>query len=182
MEELKQDKWVLPALEQIKKICCSYSEAPSVVAQQRPSSHINYRHDVISKLQNQHSLVVLVADNLTSYMKAIAFTIKEKPNVVPSDIYPDGRYNHVTQIQSRLSFLRFLLKDGQLWLCAPQARQIWNCLAEKAVFTVDREACFKWFSKLMGDDPDLDPEINKDFFECNILKLDPSLLTEHGVR
>lgn len=41
---------------------------------------------------------------------------------------------------------RFLLKDGQLWLCAPQAKQIWKCLAENAVFLCDREACFKWYS------------------------------------
>lgn len=43
---------------------------------------------------------------------------------------------------------RFLLKDGQLWLCAPQAKQIWKCLAENAVFLCDREACFKWYEVL----------------------------------
>lgn len=80
------------------------------------------------------------------------------------------------------SACRFLLKDGQLWLCAPQAKQIWKCLAENAVFLCDREACFKWYSKLMGDEPDLDPDINKDFFENNVLQLDPSLLTEHGMK
>lgn len=103
-------------------------------------------------------------------------------------------------------FVRFLLKDGQLWLCAPQAKQIWKCLAENAVFLCDREACFKWYtfyqilrlilvnflmfanvllfrySKLMGDEPDLDPDINKDFFENNVLQLDPSLLTENGMK
>ena len=100
----------------------------------------------------------------------------------PEDLYPDGRYNHILQVQERLNFLRFLLKDGQLWLCAPQAKQIWTCLAENAVFTQDREACFKWFSKLMGDEPDLDPEINRDFFENNILQLDPSLMTESGIK
>lgn len=77
---------------------------------------------------------------------------------------------------------RFLLKDGQLWLCAPQAKQIWKCLAENAVYLCDREACFKWYSKLMGDEPDLDPDINKDFFENNVLQLDPSLLTENGMK
>lgn len=81
-----------------------------------------------------------------------------------------------------LSLCRFLLKDGQLWLCAPQAKQIWKCLAENAVFLCDREACFKWYSKLMGDEPDLDPDINKDFFENNVLQLDPSLLTENGMK
>ena len=34
----------------------------------------------------------------------------------------------------------------------------------------------------MGDEPDLDPEISRSFFEGNILKLDPSLLTENGIR
>lgn len=80
------------------------------------------------------------------------------------------------------SCARFLLKDGQLWLCAPQAKQIWKCLAENAVYLCDREACFKWYSKLMGDEPDLDPDINKDFFENNVLQLDPSLLTENGMK
>lgn len=74
------------------------------------------------------------------------------------------------------------LQDGQLWLCADQAKQIWQCLAEDAVFPLDREACFKWFSKLMGEEPDLDPAINKDFFEHNILQLDPTLLTESGMK
>ena len=74
-------------------------------------------------------------------------------------------------------FPRFLLKDGHLWLFAPQAKQIWKCLAENAVYVCDREACFKWYSKLMGDEPDLDPDINKEFFENNVLQLDPFLLT-----
>lgn len=67
-------------------------------------------------------------------------------------------------------------------MCAEQAKQIWQCLAEQAVFVSDREACFKWFSKLMGEEPDLDPAINKDFFENNILQLDPALLTESGIK
>lgn len=36
--------------------------------------------------------------------------------------------------------------------------------------------------QLMGDEPDLDPEISRSFFEGNVLKLDPSLLTENGIR
>lgn len=76
----------------------------------------------------------------------------------------------------------FCFQDGQLWLCAEQAKQIWKCLAEGAVFTSDREACFKWFSKLMGEEPDLDPAVIKDFFQNNVLQLDPSLLTESGMK
>ncbi|CAH1960059.1 unnamed protein product [Acanthoscelides obtectus] len=107
---------------------------------------------------------------------------KEQPELTAETYVPDGRYNHTLQVQERLNFLRFLLKDGQLWLCAEQAKQIWQSLAENAVFQSDREACFKWFSKLMGEEPDLDPGINKDFFENNILQIDPILLTESGIK
>ena len=34
----------------------------------------------------------------------------------------------------------------------------------------------------MGEDPDLDPDIAKEFFENQILRLDPTLLTENGMR
>ncbi|CRK87043.1 CLUMA_CG000836, isoform A [Clunio marinus] len=78
--------------------------------------------------------------------------------------------------------IHIVLKDGQLWLCADQAKQIWQCLAVNAAFPSDREECFRWFGKLMGDEPDLDPGINKEFFEMNILRLDPQLLTESGIK
>ena len=34
----------------------------------------------------------------------------------------------------------------------------------------------------MGDDPDLDPEITRQFFENNVLKVDPCALNEAGLR
>lgn len=81
-----------------------------------------------------------------------------------------------------MCFSRFLLKDGQFWLCAFSAKQIWNCLAENAVFFSDRDACFTWYSKLMEGESDLDPDITKDFFESQVLQLDPCLLTENGIK
>ncbi|XP_075236606.1 ubiquitin carboxyl-terminal hydrolase-like faf isoform X2 [Lycorma delicatula] len=182
VEELKTNEmWVLPALKQIREICCLYEPNPNVNHAQR-GHQIFYRQEVIERLQNQHGLVILVTDSLTSYMANIRQIAKDNTYLDPNEYYPDRRYNHILQVQERLNFLRFLLKDGQLWLCADQARQIWQCLAEEAVFVTDREACFKWFSKLMGDEPDLDPAINKDFFENNVLQLDPILLTESGIK
>uniref|UniRef100_A0A7N6BM91 ubiquitinyl hydrolase 1 n=1 Tax=Anabas testudineus TaxID=64144 RepID=A0A7N6BM91_ANATE len=170
IEELRtNDKWVIPALKQIREICSLFGEAPQNLSQTQRSPHVFYRHDLINQLQHNHALVTLVAENLSAEFD-------------PQTVRPGSRYSHVQEVQERLNFLRFLLKDGQLWLCAPQAKQIWKCLAENAVFLCDREACFKWYSKLMGDEPDLDPDINKDFFENNVLQLDPSLLTENGMK
>uniref|UniRef100_A0A4W3I560 ubiquitinyl hydrolase 1 n=1 Tax=Callorhinchus milii TaxID=7868 RepID=A0A4W3I560_CALMI len=185
VEELRtNDKWVIPALKQIREICSLFGEAPQNLSSHltlltQRSPHVFYRHDLINQLQHNHSLVTLVAENLSAYMENIRQFHKEYD---PQTVQPSSRYSHVQEVQERLNFLRFLLKDGQLWLCAPQAKQIWKCLAENAVYLCDREACFKWFSKLMGDEPDLDPDINKDFFENNVLQLDPSLLTENGMK
>ncbi|KAK9879631.1 hypothetical protein WA026_006697 [Henosepilachna vigintioctopunctata] len=182
VDELKRgDKWVLPALKQIKEICILYEQNTNGGHCQR-SHHVYYRQEVIDRLQNQHSLVILVTNSLTSYMDRLRVLYKANPELTCETYTPDGRYCHVLQVLERLNFLRFLLKDGQLWLCSDQAKQIWQSLGENAVFQSDREACFKWFSKLMGDEPDLDPGINKDFFENNILQLDPVLVTESGIK
>lgn len=48
----------------------------------------------------------------------------ENDEIDPNELKTDGRYNHPLQIQERLNFLRFLLKDGQLWLCADQVSNL----------------------------------------------------------
>ncbi|XP_052826881.1 probable ubiquitin carboxyl-terminal hydrolase FAF-X, partial [Octopus bimaculoides] len=181
VEELKNDKWVLPALKQIREICQLFPETSQNFPHAQRTPHMYYRNQVISQLHHQHSIVMLVAQNLATYMENARSYAKEHPFEDPSNIYPDGRFNHIQQVQERLRFLRFLLKDGQLWLCEIQAKQIWKCLAENAIYVADRESCFKWFAKLMGEEPDLDPDITRDFFEKNILLLDPALLTENGM-
>ncbi|KAK0066423.1 ubiquitin carboxyl-terminal hydrolase FAF-X isoform X1 [Biomphalaria pfeifferi] len=181
VEELKNDQWVLPALKQIKEICTLFPEAPQNFPHTQRGAHMYYRNGVIGQLQSQHSIVMLVSQNLSAYMNKQRAYAEAHPNEDPATILPDGRFNHNMQVAERLRFLRFLLKDGQLWLCEAQAGQIWNCLAENAIYFSDREACFKWFAKLMGEEPDLDPEITRDFFERNILQLNADLLTENGM-
>ena len=75
IEELKiSSTWVLPALKQIREICCLYQEAPNNTAtiQNGVQKQITtYRHDIINKLQTDHALVILVADNLTDYVEQV---------------------------------------------------------------------------------------------------------------
>ncbi len=97
-------------------------------------------------------------------------------------LLPDGRFNHTTQIQERLNFIKYLLKEGRLWLCSSQAESVWICLAQNSVFESDRENCFRWFSKLMTDESDLEPDMNKSFFENYVTQLDPKLLTDSGIK
>ncbi|KAF9415212.1 hypothetical protein HW555_007088 [Spodoptera exigua] len=178
VEELKtNEKWVLPALKMMREICCLYEAGGGTGL--RP--HVT-RQELIDRLQTQHSLVILVTDSLTHYMEAVRNKLAQEGDIDWDNWLPDGRYPHAAQVHERLSFLRFLLKDGQLWLCAEQAKQIWVCLAEKPAHLGDREACFRWFSKLMGEEPDLDPNINLHFFRRNIMTLSPNLLTHAGIK
>lgn len=180
VDELKLgDDWALPALRLIREICTLYETTSSHT--QRIHQLLT-RQQVIDRLQNEHTLVILVTASLTRYMDKVRTQVRLDPSLDPMNLMLDKRYPHPQQIQERLEFLKFLLKDGQLWLCAEQAKQIWQCLTVNAAFPSDREECFRWFGKLMGDEPDLDPGINKDFFENNLLKLDPVLLTESGIK
>jgi hypothetical protein len=54
--------------------------------------------------------------------------VSEHPDADPATVLPDGRFNHNQQVSDRLRFLRFVLKDGQLWLCKPQATDV-SCAA-----------------------------------------------------
>ncbi|KAG6452569.1 hypothetical protein O3G_MSEX007736 [Manduca sexta] len=178
VEELKtNEKWVLPALKVMKEICCLYEAGGGTGV--RP--HVT-RQELIDRLQTQHSLVILVTDSLTNYMDGVRTKLAEEGEIAWDTWLSDGRYLHAAQVHERLGFLRFLLKDGQLWLCAEQAKQIWVCLAERPAQLGDREACFRWFSKLMGEEPDLDPNINLHFFRRNIMTLSPNLLTHAGIK
>ncbi|XP_022644946.1 probable ubiquitin carboxyl-terminal hydrolase FAF-X isoform X2 [Varroa jacobsoni] len=183
VQELRNnDIWVIPALKHIREICVLYQETQQQTSHglvPRGASQGPARSDIISALQNKHTLVVLVTTNLVNYVEESKKFVTTHPD--PSVAREGHRYPHNVNVYERLRFLRFLLKDGQLWLCAPQATQIWKCLAENGAYPSDREACFNWFAKLMGDEPDLDPDINKQFFEENVLKFDPSQLTESGI-
>ncbi|VVC40180.1 Hypothetical protein CINCED_3A020619 [Cinara cedri] len=180
VDELKSNSsWVLPVLKHIRDICLLYDMTPVGAHQSHPHT---YRQEIISRLQTQHTIVSLVTDNLSKYMDEVRKVAEENQNLDPAKYFPDKRYCHLQQVQERLYFLKFCLKDGNLWLCAEQAHQVWISLAEKAVFLADREACFRWFSKLMSDEPDIDPSINTKFFVNNLLQLDPTLLTENGIK
>lgn len=114
---------VLPALKQIREICCLYTEAPpnfpmgQTTTGQARSNHAHYRHEVISRLQNEHSLVILVSENLSTYINRARINIRNITTSDPNVISPGSRFSHVQEVQERLNFLRFLLKDGQLWVC-----------------------------------------------------------------
>ncbi|OXB79740.1 UNVERIFIED_CONTAM: hypothetical protein H355_010208 [Colinus virginianus] len=108
IEELRtNDKWVIPALKQIREICSLFGEAPQNLSQTQRSPHVFYRHDLINQLQHNHALVTLVAENLSAYMESMRQYAKEHGEYDPQTVRPGSRYSHVQEVQERLNFLRY---------------------------------------------------------------------------
>ena len=178
------DDWVVLAVRMIRSICRQFPENLSQQMTIQPrlgALNIIYRDKLIHNIQEKYALVTLVANSLTDYMQKMKLYSNENPQYNPNYVKEGSRYTHLQQVEERLDFLCFVLKDGQLWLCLAQAEDIWDSLTEKSVYREDRQCCFRWFSKLMSDEPDLDPEISENFFACKILTLDTSLLSDEGI-
>ncbi|EDV22025.1 uncharacterized protein TRIADDRAFT_59589 [Trichoplax adhaerens] len=182
VEELKESNWVIPAVKHIQEICQLFYEAPRDYSRSQPLSHLFYRHEVINQLQQKHKIVSVTAENLSIYMNKARAHFQAFRENSTSDVMPASHYSHSQQVDERLTFLRYCLRDGHLILQLPEAELIWFCLAEKGIHLSDREACFTWFSRILEDTTVMQPETCQKFFEKNILTFDPSLLTENGVR
>lgn len=48
-------------------------------------------------------------------MEKVRQLVKENSEIDANTFMPDGRYNHIMQIQERLNFLRFLLKVSKFF-------------------------------------------------------------------
>lgn len=46
-------------------------QAPQNYSHTQRNPHVYYRHEVINQLQQTHSLVTIVADNLATYMQKV---------------------------------------------------------------------------------------------------------------
>lgn len=79
---------------------------------------------MIERLQNQHTVVILVTNSLTSYMEKVRQLVKDNPEIDANTFMPDNRYNHIMQVQERLNFLRFLLKVRVLIFCLKRKKKI----------------------------------------------------------
>ena len=72
-----------------------------------------YRPDIISKLQKEYSLISMITTNLANYYENVRkLTQTNVEYFDPETILADGRFNHITQIQERLNFMKYLLKEG----------------------------------------------------------------------
>lgn len=179
---------VITAMQQIREICMLFpisqpiNKIVSSAKKQfiRPENRLN-RRELLITFNEKFDIPAMLIKSLTLYMNWMKDMIKQDPAIDPNVVCKGRRFSHCEEVQSRLDFLKFFLKVGDYWLGISQANEIWNCLAQNAIFPTDKKFCFQWFSSLMSSESDLQPDIFLSFFESNIIKLDPSLLDIYGV-
>ncbi|VDK83254.1 unnamed protein product [Litomosoides sigmodontis] len=179
IDELLLDSvFVLPALKHMQRLMtlmpeCDYSTGRKVT-----------RAEYIATVQQDTELCSRLSTNVAIYMEKVRNVVNDRPHVYAvvddaSSLVFVGRYTHGDNLRIRLSFLHFLLSDGQLWLMTPQANELWDALIVRSVFDYERTYGFQLFGT-MQDQEDIDPKALDQLFTSRILKLPVEMLNEEG--
>ncbi|KAL3990716.1 Ubiquitin carboxyl-terminal hydrolase family protein [Acanthocheilonema viteae] len=179
IDELLLDSvFVLPALKHMQRLMtlmpeCDYSTGRKVT-----------RAEYIATVQQDTELCSRLSKNVALYMEKVRNAVNDRPHIYAAvedagSLVFVGRYTHSDNLRIRLSFLHFLLSDGQLWLMAPQANELWDALIVRSVFDYERTYGFQLFGT-MQDQEDIDPKALDQLFTSRILKLPVELLNEEG--
>ncbi|CAF0890240.1 unnamed protein product [Adineta ricciae] len=179
LDEIKQGQHVLFSIKHIREICSQFHDSTYPHSSSRMGTPFN-RLTIIDTLEKNHKLSSVITKDLCHYMDNVRRHQDENKILPPEDFYPDGRFNHNYQIHERLTFLKFILKDGRQYLGAENMKQIWLCLAERPIYSQDREQCFRWFADII-DDVGFESRSGKEFFQNQFMKLDPHHLTDLGM-
>ncbi|CAG9536041.1 unnamed protein product [Cercopithifilaria johnstoni] len=165
--------FVLPALKHMQRLMtlmpeCDYSTGRKVT-----------RAEYIATVQQDTELCSRLSKNVALYMEKVRNTVKIFAVLHLYRALFVGRYTHGDNLRIRLSFLHFLLSDGQLWLMTPQANELWDALIVRSVFDYERTYGFQLFGT-MQDQEDIDPKALDQLFTSRILKLPVEMLNEEG--
>lgn len=166
VDDIRKGACVLPSLKQLLNIC------KNIMKQNNHKSEKGILHE----LNKNHDVIKLVTQSLIKLHKQAQVTAGD--GQLGPDSVVDTRYPHSEYVTTHLQFLQYTLQEGALYLPWSRARDIWGTLiANSEACNWDRETCFEWFSKGLAD---LEMDTQTQLFQKELLKLDPSKLTDKG--
>ncbi|KAL4237153.1 Ubiquitin carboxyl-terminal hydrolase 24 [Mactra antiquata] len=165
VEDIKKGVCVLPTLKQLHQLSKNILKH-------------NFKQDkgILQDLNKNFDIIKLIIQSLVKCHKQAVGCIGD--GQLDEKTLVDGRYPLSEYITSHLSFLQYVLQEGDLYLPWKGARDIWTALvASSEACNWDRETCYEWFSKGIMD---LDNETQTKLFQNELLKLDTSRISEKG--
>lgn len=163
IEDIKKDTWVVPALKQMYDIANTYGKTTYNTKSDR---------GVLFEMNKQHDLLKLIVTSLTRCHKVAAYSATEQRAELQGELIVDGKYKHADFMYWHLQFLRFLLKDANIYLPWNRAKEVWDTLVTNRDSCIeDNETCFEWFGQSLDD---LENDTAKLLFRERLLRLDPA--------
>ncbi|GFO40770.1 ubiquitin carboxyl-terminal hydrolase 24 [Plakobranchus ocellatus] len=167
VEDIKKGACVLPILRQLMSI------SKNII-----KNTLQKDKGVINEINKGSDVIKLVTNSLVKCHKLAVAAVGDG-QLKPSTMV-DGRYPHSDYVTTHLNFLKYFLEEGVIYLPWNRARDIWTTLvANPKACEWDRETCYEWFRNGIMD---IDPETQTHMFQKEVLKIDPSKLSENGFK
>ncbi|XP_070196439.1 ubiquitin carboxyl-terminal hydrolase 24-like isoform X2 [Littorina saxatilis] len=167
VDDIKKGACVLPALRQLMNISKNIIKASFQKADK----------GVIHELNKNCDVMKLVTNSLVKCHKQAVTVVGDTAQLTQATLV-DGRYTHCDYMMTHLNFLQYVLQEGVLYLSWNRARDIWSTMvANPRACDWDRETCYEWMQKGLMD---LEMETQMQLFQKEILRLEPSRLSEKG--
>ena len=109
---------------------------------------ISSKGDAILFFIENEDLIKVFLENLTTYSKVSQRRIsdvKDKSKI--KEFKFEGRYDHKTNIEERLGFLKFLAANSSFTISRKEVDVIWSCLVDESEIDFDEAALFKWLKE-----------------------------------
>ncbi|CAK8688756.1 unnamed protein product [Clavelina lepadiformis] len=162
IEDIRKDQWIVPSLKQLCEISKTIVKSHNKL--------IKSERGFLHELNKTNEIVKLVAASLTRCHQMAATSAKTQETELSANMLVSDRYKHSDYMWHHLSLLKFLLKEGDLYLSWNRAKDIWDTLiANREACCEDREACCDWFICILSD---LENEAVKLIFRDRLLRCD----------
>eukprot|EP00042_Codosiga_hollandica_P058700 m.888901 g.888901 ORF g.888901 m.888901 type:complete len:2301 (-) comp59937_c0_seq1:245-7147(-) len=169
LEELHRGTWVVPAITLFRDIAQLYPD------EQRRGSQVRTRADLWRDLGARHDVKKLALDCLSAYMtKSKEFFAKKPKDMDPTTAFINGRFHHIQNVETRLSFIKSVHYDLGYFIADKDAFLLWDTLIDKPTCSWDREFGYTWFTNAIDD---LDSNVHRLLFAKRILKIDVRTMT-----
>ena len=123
------------------------------------------------------ALIMIIFISFKCHALAAKQSGAEGGGLTGTSVFDSGRFTHSESLGLHLELLKFMLKEGELYLSWNRCEELWKTLVSNPdAVEVDRDKIFEWFQACIRD---LEETTQRRLFTERYLQLDPERVTEN---
>lgn len=172
----------------VRKCCADLQKCPGGTI---AIASLKHMYDILNSYQKNgnKSLKEVLHENVVPLMKTICSSLttchanahakaQQTNRKFDETILADDIFTHEEVVKFHLQTLKFIVKEGNMYLNYARARDVWDTLITNELSCPwDKETGYEWFIECWDD---LNEENRTEIFKKKILQLNSSLLTQKG--